>query len=162
MDDTMYETLKQTATAHIRAYEGPIPWDPNETLKHRTPECVHYLHPKESIPEAFSRPLYQEDYRNALNHFAPVIERFSSDISEMAVDVKQKMVTARITATFDFKAVRDDEPSEQGYKAEYMYLMEMDATGKKVVRFEEFLDVQRLLGYVAGKAERYNESRAGT
>lgn len=56
----------------------------------------------------------------------------------------------------DLKAVGSEEPAVKGYTAEYVYMTEMDDSGTKIVRMEEFLDPQRLLCYVFGKVERYN------
>ena len=68
----------------------------------------------------------------------------------------------RLRAPYDFQAIGDDEPAEKGYTAEYVYLHQMDESGKKIIRLDEFLDPQRLLGYVLGKAERYNELHASS
>lgn len=63
----------------------------------------------------------------------------------------------RLRATYDFRAIGDDEPAEKGYTAEYVYLHKMDESGRNIVRLDEFLDPQRLFGFVFGKAERYNK-----
>lgn len=73
----------------------------------------------------------------------------------------------RLKATYAFKAIGDDEPAEKGYTAEYVYLIEIDESGKKIVKFDEFLDPQRLLGYVflgrrrAGISRMARRSRKG-
>jgi hypothetical protein len=132
--------------------------NPEKTLKYRAPDCVHYLHPYESIPDGFNGALYQEQYVGALNAFRHVLDKCEFQIFETIVDAKARKVALRLKATFDFKAVSEDEPEEKGYSAEYVYITEMDESGRKIVKFEEFLDPQRLLGYVFPKAERYNKA----
>ena len=139
------------------SYSSPDPWNPEKTLKHRTPNCVQYLHPYESIPEAFNGALHQEQYIGALKTFAPVLEGCSFEIFDTIVDVTLRTVVLRLQATFDFKAIGEDEPAEKGYTAEYVYITQMDESGTKIEKMHEFQDPQRLLGYVLGKAERYNK-----
>ncbi len=38
-----------------------------------------------------------------------------------------------------------------------MYITEMGKSGEKVVKTEQYLDPQKLSGYVLGKGERYNK-----
>lgn len=95
-----------------------------------------------------------------MNTFSPVLDACTFEVYETIVDVNNRTVAMRLRATFDFKAIGDDEPAEKGYTAEYVYITEMDESGTKVVKMEEFLDPQRLLGYVLGKAERYNKANS--
>ena len=89
--------------------------------------------------------------------FAPVLDKCNFEVYKTIVDVKIQTVAMRLRATFEFKAIRDEEPAEKDYTAEYVYITEMDESGEKVVKMNEFLDPERLLGHVLGKAERYNK-----
>lgn len=153
MSKTLYETLKKNAIGHIRAYESPAPFD-NATIQlYRAPECVHFLHPVDSIPSPFNKAIEPSQFAQFMVFFGSAIERLSFDIKDIVVDTENRTVVTRLRATFDFKAfgdtVRDD-----GYTADYMWLMEMNEDGK-IIRVEEFLDPQRLMGYVQPRAERY-------
>ena len=153
MSRELYDQLKQTALSHWRGHESP-PFDPNNTLPFRSADCVQFIHPAESLPEAFRGPLYQEQYCYALNTLGAVIERLSYELRDITVDPIERKVTTSFRASFDFKAF-GNEPAEQGYTAEYMWMVEMDESGKQIVRMEEFVDPQRLLGYVFSKAQKY-------
>lgn len=88
-----------------------------------------------------------------MHFFGSVIERLVFEIQDTVVDVETRTVVVRLRATFDFKSF-GDELEEKNYMADYMWLTEMDENGK-IVRVEEFLDAQRLMGYVQPRAERY-------
>ncbi|KAF2236092.1 hypothetical protein EV356DRAFT_498935 [Viridothelium virens] len=160
MSDQLYETLKQTAIAHFKGYESPTPWNNEAIQQHRTPECVHYLHPVESIPAPFNEPIKIDQFSSFMHFFGACLDRFSLPIKDLVVDVRQRTVVARLGAVFDFRAF-GNEAKEEGYTAEYMVLMEMEESGTKVVRIEEFIDPQRLMGYVQPKAQRYAQSVSG-
>lgn len=155
MSDDLYETLKQTAIDHLKAYDSPDPWKPDPIQKFRTPDCIHYIHPTESIPESF-RAIDHEHFKGSMAFFSPVLESSTFEVKEAVVDVKQKTVAARVTAIYDFKAI-GNEPAEKGFTADYVVLTEHDDSGKKIKRIVEYLDVQRMMEYVRGKAERYAE-----
>ncbi len=56
--------------------------------------------------------------------------------------------------TFIPKAIGDITSVEKASAARYVYLTEMGQSGEKVVKMEQFLDPERVLGHVLGKAER--------
>lgn len=153
MASPSYEQLRETAIAHVRAYENPNPFHNPSIQQHRDPGSVHFLHPVDSIPAAFSGPITDTKFADAMHFFGSVIEHLAFEIQDTVVDVETRTVVVRLRATFDFKAF-GDEPEENNYMADYMWLTEMDEKGK-IVRVEEFLDAQRLMGYVQPKAERY-------
>lgn len=153
MASPSYAQLRKTAIAHVRAYEDPSPFHNPSIQQHRDPESVHYLHPVDSIPADFNGPITDTKFANAMHFFGSVIERLAFEIQDTVVDVETRIVVVRLRATFDFKAF-GDEPEEKGYLADYMWLTEMDEKCR-IVRVEEFLDPQRLMGYVQPKAERY-------
>ncbi|KAL9097595.1 MAG: hypothetical protein Q9165_000492 [Trypethelium subeluteriae] len=160
MSDQLYETLKQTAIAHIKGYESPTPFNNEAIQQRRTPECVHYLHPVESIPAPFNAAIKIGQFTGFMHFFGGCLDRFSLPIKDLVIDVRQRTVVARLGAIFDFKAF-GNEPKEEGYTSEYMVLMEMEESGTKVVRVEEFLDPQRLMGYVQLRAQRYAQNTNG-
>ena len=105
-----------------------------------------------------SMALYINDqYVGALNTFAPMFDKCTFNIYETIVDIKIRTAAMRLRATIDSKAIGNDESAGRGYTAEYVYITDMDESGEKVLSMEEFIDPLRLLGYVLGKAERYNK-----
>ena len=90
MTNALYDALKQTATAHIKAFESPKPWDAEAVLALRTPDCLHTLHPTDALPEAFRSANDNAHIGGFLGMFGAIIERFEFDIKAMAVDVQQR------------------------------------------------------------------------
>ncbi|KAK4505120.1 hypothetical protein PRZ48_003083 [Zasmidium cellare] len=156
MPSQLYETLKATATAHVQAYSSPNHWDADAIWPLRTPDCVHYLHPAESIPPPFNEPIREEKHRHFMKFFGDCMYNCKFDILDMAIDEDKRIVVTTLQATYDFKAI-GEEPEVKGWTAQYVWLTEMEETGKKIKRVEEFMDVQRLLGFAAGRAEKYQE-----
>lgn len=153
MSKEVYESLKKTAIAHIRAYESPKPFDNDAIQQFRDLDCIHYLHPVDSIVSPFNEPIRPTQFVHAMEFFGGAIESLKFDIQDLIVDTEQRTVVVRMKAIFDFKAF-DTEDKVEGYTADYMWLTEMNPEGK-IVRVEEFLDPLRLMGYVKSRAERY-------
>ncbi|KAI9659036.1 MAG: hypothetical protein M1821_001996 [Bathelium mastoideum] len=160
MSDQLYETLKQTAIAHIQGYESPSRFNNKAIQKYRTPEYVHCLHPKESIPPPFDEPIKLEQFAGIMHFFDGCLDRFHSEVEDIVVDARERTMVARMSSVLDLKAL-ENEPKEEGYTAEYMLLMQVEESGKKIVRVEEFLDSQRLMGCVQPKAGWYAQHVSG-
>ncbi|KAF2158424.1 hypothetical protein M409DRAFT_31070 [Zasmidium cellare ATCC 36951] len=157
MPSQLYEILKETATAHVRAYSSPKHWDADAIWPLRTSDCVHYLHPIESIPPPFNEPIREEQHRHFMAFFGDCMSRCQFDILDMAVDEERRIVVTTLQATYDFKAV-GDEPEVKDWTAQYVWLIEMEETGRKIKRVEEFMDAQRLLGFAATRAHKYQDA----
>lgn len=153
MSKSLYETLKRNATSHVRAYESPEPFDNATIQQYRDPGCVHFLHPVDSIPSPFNGPIEPSQFAQFMTFFGSAIERLSFDIQDAVIDTEKRTVVMRLRATFDFKAF-GDKAKEEGYTADYMWLMEMNEDNK-IIRVEEYLDPQRLMGHVKPRAEQY-------
>lgn len=76
----------------------------------------------------------------ALQMLAAVPDRLKFDIKEVTVDVKKRVVTARIQGIFDSKAVRKD-PEVKDWMIEYVWITVHDESGEQIVRMEDTLDV---------------------
>lgn len=180
MQSQLYETLKHTALAHIdgkstllicpssfsrygpanairKAYSSPDPWDEHAIWQLRTPYCLHHLHPVDSIPAPFNNAIDETAHRNFMRFFGPIFDHCKFEVKDLVIDEKSRIVVAVLRARFDFKAVAD-EPAEQNWTAEYVWLTEMTEDGRKIKRVEEFMDQVRLLGHVAAKAQKYVDS----
>lgn len=152
--DNIYDTLKHTALGHFRAHESPNPFDPDEIGRFRSECAFQRYHPQDSLPEASRAPQYKEAHDKTLKLLGGPIEHLYFELHDMSVDATNNKVAMRFNATYDFKAFAD-EPAEYGYTADYMWLMEMEPSGQKIVRLEEFLDPQRVVNHIIPKAEKY-------
>lgn len=153
MSATLYARLRDAAIGHVKAYETPKAFDNEAIQQFRAPECVHYLHPIQSIPEPFNQPIKHQQFVHAMEFFGSAIQRLVLDIQDITVDVETRTAVVRILATFDFKAF-GEEAEVKDYQAEYMWMTEMNDAGK-IIRVEEFMDVPRLMGFVKSRTEKY-------
>ncbi|KAJ6790131.1 hypothetical protein PWT90_05305 [Aphanocladium album] len=152
--DSIYEILKQTALGHFHAHESPDPFDPTEIDKFRSEDAFQRYHPQDSIPEASRAPQYKEAHDKTLKLLSGPIEQLKFELHDMSVDSHNRVVAMRFNSTYDFKAF-GDEPAEYGFTADYMWVMEMESSGKKITRVDEFLDPQRVVNHIMVKAEKY-------
>lgn len=155
MVEDLYEKLETTAIEHIRAFESPKPFDAEAIYRFRSPACVMYFHPENSMPAPFGGgvTITEAEHVPALNALGAVTERLVFDIKEVTVDVKKRVVTARMHGIFDFKAVGEDPPVRD-WMIEYIWITEHDESGTQIVRLEESLDVVQVLPML-DKAGRY-------
>ena len=118
-----------------------------------------FFHPSNSTPLPFGAgaKITKTEHEPALRMVAAVMDQIQTEIKEIIVDVKQRMVSARIQLIFDFKAV-GDQPEERDYMIEYVWITEHDESGEKIVRMEEFCDAPRTL-YMIGKAQMYAQEK---
>lgn len=153
MSSTLYTQLRDAAIGHVKAYESPKPFENEAIQVFRAPECVHNLHPIQSIPEPFNQPIKHQQFVHAMEFFGSAIERLSLNIQDITVDVVTRTAVVRILAIFDFKAFGEVQ-EENNFQADYMWFTEMNDEGK-IVRVEEFMDVQRLMGFVKSRTDKY-------
>lgn len=158
MSQDLYSTLRRTADAIVAAYSSPQPWNPDQIWATRTDDCLHYIHPREAVPEAFRSAIDKNGHVQSLKFLGPVLERFRLDIEDAVIDVSTKTVVMRLTAKYDLLAV-GSEKAERGLTTEFMWLAEMDESGEKVKRLEEFLDHSSFLELLIERAAKYAESQ---
>lgn len=151
MPSSLYNVLAQTATAHVDAYSDPDCWDGQAIWKIRTPDCVHHLYPKESLTPPYNEAITKDTHLVFLESFRPLFDSTTFVIKDMVIDAEKRSVVTRLEATSDFKAIGDVEAAEQGWKWECMWMTHMDATGTKIIRVDDFLDVERLIHKCAAK-----------
>ena len=160
-DDKLYETLKNSALAHVKAFESPDPFNPERIYGFRAPGCIMHFHPCNSIGAPFDNNndiSWDKHHPGALRMLGALMDSMRGDIKQVVVDTKTRTVVVRFEAYFDFKAV-GDEPEEKEYMIEYCWITEHDEAGKKIVGMEEFLDPIRA-GYMISKSIKYAELNA--
>ena len=159
MSDQLYETLKDTATKHIQAFESPHPFDADQIYSFRE-NCTMRFHPLNSMPAPFGEnlPITRNEHDGALRLLADFLSKVKMDIQLMAVDVLQRTVTSWLQAHYDFKDT-GGEPGEKDYMIEYVWITRHNEVGDKIVSMEEFLDVPRAL-HMIGKSQTYAEEHA--
>lgn len=158
MSTDLYQKLKNLALAYVKAHDEPTPWDPDNLWRYRSEDSVQSLHPKESIPSAFTGDLTKDHYYQALYFFGSIISKSRFDVDHVVVDVEQRKAVVSINAKLDLRAV-GDEPAEDGWPASYCLIIVMDEKAEKIVRVDEYLDAGRLMGHVQPKAEKYAQMK---
>lgn len=154
MSSELYKFLERTAIAHVDAYSDPKCWDGEAIWSVRAPDCVHYLHPKESLEPPYSEAITKDIHLSFLETFSQLFESTIFVIKSMVVDTEKRSVVTMLEATSDFKAIGNVEAAERGWKWECMWLTQMDTTGTKIIQVDDFLDIDRLIHKSAAKLEK--------
>lgn len=160
-DDKLYETLKNTAISHVKAFESPDPFNPERIYSFRAPGCIMHFHPCNSVPPPFDNNndiSWDKHHPGALRTLGAAMDRMKGDIKQVIVDVQTRSVVVRFEAYFDFKPV-DEEPPEKDYLIEYCWITMHDESGEKIVGMEEFLDPIKA-GYMIDRSIRYAKANA--
>ena len=138
--------LLETTNAAIEGYNT---WKPEAIIAYRAPDCIHLV-----LPTSLGRqPLNNEQYLASFTPLMPAFKNFHVTVKNTIVDEEARKVAmhASSTATTDLG----------DYSNEYMLVLHMTEDGKKVVRFEEFVDsksstefIPRLREHLAGKQKK--------
>ena len=138
--------LLETANAVIESYNT---WKPEALVTYRAPDCIHQV-----LPASLGRqPLNNEQYLAYFTPIMPAFKNFHVTVKHTVVDEEARKVAmhASSTATTDLG----------DYGNEYMLVLHMTVDGKKVVRFEEFVDskystefMPRLREHLVGKQKK--------
>ena len=138
--------LLETANAVIESYNT---WKPEALVAYRAPDCIHQV-----LPASLGRqPLNNEQYLAYFTPIMPAFKNFHVTVKHTVVDEEARKVAmhASSTATTDLG----------DYGNEYMLVLHMTVDGKKVVRFEEFVDskystefMPRLREHLVGKQKK--------
>lgn len=137
MSAELYQTLKETATNHIRAFESPDPFDPEQIYAYRDPKCIMRFHASNSMPEPFGNDLHisRKEHEPALRMLGELMSRMKADIKLIVVDTEQRVVSTWLQMVFDFKATAG-QPEEKDYMIEYVscYYLKIEMR-KKILLF---------------------------
>jgi hypothetical protein len=116
---------RQTADKLIAAFNR---MDISAIMSLRTPTCIRHLLPR-------SMKLAPQDnvaYEKNLRSLEPVFQNFNLDVHEVVEDVEARKVVMWLSARADTAAGE--------YVNEYMWMLEFDESGEKVVEAKEFVD----------------------
>ena len=117
---------RQTADAAIEAMNN---MDPETFISLRSPNCMRSIHPASlKIP-----PSTNAQFAAQLNSLKPIFRNFSLTVTELVEDVEQRKICMWLLAR------ADTDVGE--YRNEYLWLMEFDESGEKIVGTKEFVDV---------------------
>ena len=115
-------------------------------MAYRAPNCIHQV-----LPASLQRPpLNNEEYKAYFIPIMPAFRDFRLKVHDTVVDeaARKVMMHASSTATTDLGP----------YKNEYVVILHMTDDGRKVERFEEYVDsaystdyMPRLREHLAGK-----------
>ena len=138
--------LLETANAAIEGYNT---WKPEAMIAYRAPNCIHQV-----LPTSLGRqPLNNEQYLAYFTPIMPAFKNFHVIVNHTVVDEEARKVAMHATST---------ATTDLGdYSNEYVLVLHMTEDGKKVVRFEEFVDskystefMQRLREHLVGKQKK--------
>jgi ketosteroid isomerase-like protein len=116
---------RQTADKLIAAFNR---MDIPAIMSFRTPTCTRHLLPQ-------SMKLAPQDnavYEKSLHSLKTVFQNFNLDVHEVIEDVEARKVVMWLSARADTAAGE--------YVNEYMWVLEFDESGEKVVEVKEFVD----------------------
>ena len=116
---------RQTADKLIAAFNC---MDIPAIMSFRTPTCIRHLLPR-------SMKLTPQDnaaYEKSLYSLKTVFQNFNLDVHEVVEDVEARKVVMWLSARADTAAGE--------YVNEYMWVLEFDESGEKVVEVKEFVD----------------------
>lgn len=135
--------LLETANTAIEGYNTR---KPEALLAYRAPDCTHQV-----LPVSLGREsLNNEQYLAFFTTLMPAFRNFHVTVKNTIVDEEARKVAMHASSA----AMTD----LGDYSNEYMLVLHMTEDGKKVVRFEEFVDskysmefLPRLREHLAGK-----------
>jgi hypothetical protein len=152
----------QMASARIETaksfLEGFADLSSERHLSVRSEDCIHCFAPAslESL-----EPKDNASFAAHLTRLREVMVGFSVTPKEMIDSANENTVTVWATSEAKFHPELQDSgllPDKWAYRGEYIFILSMDPTGKKIHRIVEFLDskaTERLFGLV----ERAKENR---
>lgn len=155
-DDQLYETLKRSATNHIKAFESPNPFDADAIYACRTTDSFMIFHPSNSVPAPWGSgaKITPEMHHPGAKAIGAAMNGVKAEVENLIIDVKKRTVVAQVKMFYDIKGF-GDEAEDKGYMCEYVWITQHDDSGEKIVRMDEFIDPIRA-GYMLEKVGRYN------
>lgn len=159
MSDKTREALHETAIKHLEAYNSPNAWNADAIWALRDPSCEHYLEPRESLEPQFRGNINEEAHRHFMTFFGPIFDNFQLKVKWEAIDTQRRVVVHALDATMDLKAFGDG-PAVNGYKAHYMWTLWLNEDAK-IIKLEETIDIERIMGDISKRAARYAEWQKG-
>ena len=155
MTDQLYETLKRTSTNHIRAFEDPDPFNPEQIYEYRAEGCIMHFHPSNSLGPPFNdeNDVGWELHAPVLRMLGDLMSKMKFKINGMVIDVKERTVATRLQGFYDFKAA-GGEPEVKNFMIEYAWFTRHNESGDKIIFMDEFLDHTQAM-YMIEKAQVY-------
>ena len=123
--DANSSAQKRTALSLVSAFNNQ---DVSAIAAHRTPECLRHLHPLSMAQP----PQNTATYADSLTKLNAIFYNFSLKIDDLVEDTQNHRICMWLTARADTMAGE--------YVNEYVWLLDFDETGKKIVRSKEYSD----------------------
>lgn len=116
---------RQTALAVVDAFNK---MDIEAIISHRSPGCMRHI-----LPSSLNlTPTNNTDYEAHLDRLIPIFENFSLTIEDIIEDREAHRIVMYLKARADTLAGE--------YRNEYMWTLDFDETGDKIIRMHEFVD----------------------
>ncbi|KAJ5472131.1 hypothetical protein N7539_008700 [Penicillium diatomitis] len=125
---TLYEQCGDTALAFIGSFQGSVP---EAIIAHRAKNCLHRIR----SGSLSSGPMTNAEYCAWVKSLMPVMRTFQLHLQEghlPIIDATQRKVTLYLRSTSD--------TDFGNYSNEYIWILSLDDTGRKVNDIMEFTD----------------------
>ncbi|KAL8715724.1 MAG: hypothetical protein Q9220_000391 [cf. Caloplaca sp. 1 TL-2023] len=116
---------KRTALALVDAFNR---MDVPAIVSHRTPDCLRHFHPC----AMGTPPQNTAEYAKSLTSLHAIFQNFSLTLDEMIEDPAKRRICMWLSARADTAAGE--------YVNEYVWLLDFDESGTKIVRTKEYSD----------------------
>ncbi|KAL8907635.1 MAG: hypothetical protein Q9207_001287 [Kuettlingeria erythrocarpa] len=127
-------SLLDTAQALVSAYNS---WNLKEIMGVRSIDCVHFI-----LPASLGRPaMDNEGYASYFAPNIPLFEGFHLTVHDTIIDQAARKVTMHLSSSGTTAIGK--------YDNEYMLTLHMTEDGRKVDRFEEFVDSKYSARYMS-------------
>lgn len=118
-------TQKQTALAVVAAFNR---MDVEAIISHRSPGCMRHI-----LPSSLNlAPMNNTEYATQLQKLTAVFQNFDLTVHDVVEDREAHRIVMWLKARADTLAGE--------YVNEYMWTLDFDETGEKIIRMHEFVD----------------------
>lgn len=118
-------TQRQTALAVVAAFNR---MDVEAIISHRSPGCMRHI-----LPSSLNlAPMNNTEYATQLQKLTAVFQNFNLTVHDLVEDREAHRIVMWLKACADTLAGE--------YINEYMWTLDFDETGEKIIRMHEFVD----------------------
>ncbi|SLM35095.1 hypothetical protein LPUS_04143 [Lasallia pustulata] len=137
---------RQTANALITAFNN---MDIPSIMALRAPESTQQV-----VPLRFNFPCQDNPaYERRMNFIARAFDNFHLEVKEVIEDVTARKIVMWLSANGDTKLGE--------YRNEYMWTMEFDESGGKIVKMKEFVDTAMIKEFYPQLRESIEPAKTG-
>ena len=137
---------RQTADALLAAFNR---MDIPAMMALRSPDCTQQI-----VPLRFGfRVQKNTEYLRRMNFIVQAFDNFHLEVNEVIEDVEARKIVMWLSARGDTKV--------GVYRNEYMWTMEFDGSGEKIVKIKEFVDAAMIKEFYPQLKESIRPAKTG-